>query len=284
MMDLRTAAHILGGEVSGRGILCPGPGHRPHDRSLSVQFDSRAPDSFTVHSFAGDDWRECRDHVKERLGIATSDQFEWQSRLRTSRQNDGRSADKTDAARRIWQEAAPAICSLVEAYLAGRGLELVPELSELRHHPRCPFKGQRVSAMIAPMTDAVTGEFRGVHRTRLHPKDKAMLGPAKNAVVRLSPDDQVTTGLHLAEGIETGIALMAMGFRPLWCTLSAGGMAAFPVLSGVECLTIFADNDASGTGERAAKQVAQRYEQAGCEARILIPRLEGADFADRRVA
>lgn len=35
-MDLRTLAHALGGEVWGRQIFAPGPGHSRRDRSLSI--------------------------------------------------------------------------------------------------------------------------------------------------------------------------------------------------------------------------------------------------------
>ena len=65
MLDPRQVAHALGGEVAGRDtILAPGPGHSPRDRSLAVKIDPSAPHGFLVHSFAGDDWRECRDHVR----------------------------------------------------------------------------------------------------------------------------------------------------------------------------------------------------------------------------
>ena len=38
-MNIRTAAHLLGGTVCGHNrILCPGPGHTRRDRSLSVAF------------------------------------------------------------------------------------------------------------------------------------------------------------------------------------------------------------------------------------------------------
>jgi AAA domain len=68
--DVRAAARALGGDISGRdGVVCPGPGHSRHDRSLSVRFDPNARDGFVVHSFAGDDPMICKDHVRERLGI-----------------------------------------------------------------------------------------------------------------------------------------------------------------------------------------------------------------------
>src|SRR5262249_29376799 len=52
------------------GILCPGPQHSPQDRSLSVKFDVQAEAGFVVHSFANDDPILCRDHVRQRLGLA----------------------------------------------------------------------------------------------------------------------------------------------------------------------------------------------------------------------
>src|SRR5262245_51520976 len=69
MLDIRSAAHALGGELSGGKILCPGPGHSARDRSLSVTFDANAPDGFLVHSFANDDPIICRDHVREKVGL-----------------------------------------------------------------------------------------------------------------------------------------------------------------------------------------------------------------------
>src|SRR5215216_852568 len=66
-MNLRDIADALGGEVSGRQVLCPGPGHSPRDRSLSVRFSSN--DDFVVYSHAGDDPLKCKDYVRHRLGL-----------------------------------------------------------------------------------------------------------------------------------------------------------------------------------------------------------------------
>ena len=68
-MNLRAIALALGGEVAGGQVLAPGPGHSPRDRSLSIKVSQDAPDGFVVHSHAGDDWKECRDHVYSRLNI-----------------------------------------------------------------------------------------------------------------------------------------------------------------------------------------------------------------------
>lgn len=271
MADLRHYARLLGGDVTGKGILMPGPGHSRSDRSLFVTFEG---DEFTVHSFADDDWRECKDHVRSMLGGAA-----YVAPAPTATDQDNR-----DYAQRIWNEARSANGTSVETYLTGRGLEIVPEVSGLRFHPSCPFKGERVAAMLAAIVSVKTNVFQGVHRTRLNPKDKAMLGPARGGVVKLTADDDVSGGLHICEGIETGLALLSMGFRPMWACLSAGGIAAFPVLPGVEALTIFADNDASGTGQQAAQNCAGSWMAAGCEVRVLVPAVSGSDFADRGAA
>src|SRR5215213_8094017 len=72
MMDLRSIARALGGEVVGRQVLCPGPGHSPRDRSLSVRLEPRAPGGILVHSFANDDALTCKDFVRSRLNLPRS--------------------------------------------------------------------------------------------------------------------------------------------------------------------------------------------------------------------
>jgi hypothetical protein len=67
-VHLRSWARALGGDVSGRGVICPGPGHSARDRSLSVMPSATAPDGFLVHSFSGDDPIACKDYVRAKLG------------------------------------------------------------------------------------------------------------------------------------------------------------------------------------------------------------------------
>jgi putative DNA primase/helicase len=50
--DLRTIARTLGGEVVGRQVLAPGPGHSSKDRSLSVTVSATAPDGEFAPPFA----------------------------------------------------------------------------------------------------------------------------------------------------------------------------------------------------------------------------------------
>ena len=62
-------AELLGGDVQGAQVLCPGPGHDSGDRSLSVKPDKADLEGFVTHSFAGDDWKDCRAHVRKKLGL-----------------------------------------------------------------------------------------------------------------------------------------------------------------------------------------------------------------------
>jgi RecA-family ATPase/5S rRNA maturation endonuclease (ribonuclease M5) len=68
MLSLQEIAQRLGGEVTGRQVLCPGPGHSHSDRSLSVRITGPG-DDFIVHSFSGDNFEICRDHVRQALGM-----------------------------------------------------------------------------------------------------------------------------------------------------------------------------------------------------------------------
>jgi hypothetical protein len=192
---------------------------------------------------------------------------------------------KREMARCIWIESVPARGSIVEKYLASRGL-LLPRSDALRFHPQCPCGKDRLPAMVAQMTNPVTGEpSGGVHRTFLAqdgggkaPIDraKAMLGPA--GVIRLSTDEDVTYGLGLAEGIETALSVMqTAGWSPVWAAGSAGAIAKFPVLNGIEALTIFADTGTAGI--KAAEDCGERWTGQGREVRIIYPRF-GSDWND----
>jgi hypothetical protein len=68
-MDLETLQRALGGDISNGQLLCPGPGHSPADRSLSIKLDSNMPDGFVVHSFAGDDPINCKVYIREKAGL-----------------------------------------------------------------------------------------------------------------------------------------------------------------------------------------------------------------------
>lgn len=273
MQSIRNIANTLGGQIAGRNaVLCPGPGHSCRDRSLKVTF--KQDGAFSVTSFAGDDWQQCKDYVRDRLGLPNDWRREPanndQPVVRLRERDDDEPARIRGALQR-WAHAVPIAGTLAEAYLASRGLAYDGDAIRYRENDR---------TMVSLMTDIVTNEPCGVHCTYLdrdgRKVERKMRGRAAGAVVRLSADEDVTLGLGIGEGIETALAVP---FRPVWATLSAGTMASFPVLSDIQALTIFADNDASGTGLVAAKVCAERWHAAKREAAIHIPAETGADFA-----
>ena len=71
---------------------------------------------------------------------------------------------------------------------------------------------------------------------------------------------------------------------PIWACMDAGNLAAFPVLNGLESLTVFADNDGSGAGQRAAAEVADRWLDAGREVLIVTADSINTDIADEALA
>jgi putative DNA primase/helicase len=284
MTAVRTLLDALGGEKNGNGILCPAPGHSPRDRGMRVWPDSTDPLGFKVHLFNGGDWQTAKHHVARALGMQ-----EWHPGATPPRPAARLEVDRSrnvDLARAIHNTSVPAMGTLAERYLADRGLAVVDALC---FHPSCPFGQERLPAMIAAMVDIHGSSFRGIHRTPLNPDGgkadigKKMLGSSAGAVVKLSPDEEVTTVLGIGEGIETTLSLPVLpeclGI-PVWACLSAGGVATFPVLSGIEVLWIAVDNDPSGAGERAAQRCADRWTAAGCEVWLQTPSAVRSDLND----
>ena len=276
--------------MCGHTILCPGPGHTRRDRSLSVTFVGA--DEPIVYSFAGDDWRACKDHVARLLGlpaeIGPRQRVRVPRRTPVERTPDQDNARRSEIARDIWQTAKPAQGTLVETYLASRGIELasVPNYGGLRWHPRCPWQGGPIGCVVARFTDIVTGEPRGIHRRPIDGQKPRTLGPMGGCVIRLWPDDAVSRGLVLGEGIETtaaaAVQIIHRGtlLQPAWATGCANTMRDFPVLPGIEALTILVDHDASGAGQAAADACARRWLAAGREVIRLTPKMIGTDFND----
>jgi putative DNA primase/helicase len=302
-MNPRAAARALGGEVTGGQVLAPGPGHSAADRSLSVRLLATASNGFLTHSFAGDDWIACRKHVSARLGMGNGlGDCEQLAPIQRS------AAEEEDEARRaasIRQQIETIVGELVplsgtpgEQYLREKRridtdaiADILARIDAIGWHPAAyfnqpdpskphhEFHGRRPGCIAGRMSDPITGVYTGAISRSYLDLDLNKIGKAKTlktddmpkgGVVRMSRDDETLAGLHLVEGLESGLALMAEGFRPCWSTGSAWVMAEFPILAGIEALTVFADNDKNGAGLRSARAVEARWVGAGREARVII--------------
>ena len=286
MPNTREMARQLGGSVAGpRSVTCPGPGHSSRDRSLSITFDSVG--EFVVFSHAGDDWQTCRDHVRGLLGLdrwRPERQQEAQRPAPAPEPSDGDETERIVLALRIWGEARDPRGTLVERYLAGRGLELGHDVAGrvLRCHPRLWHKESQASwpGMVGLMTDLRTDRPTAIHRTFLKPdgsgqapvdRPKKMLGRAAGSAIKLDADEDVELGLAVGEGLETGLAARRLGFRPCWALGSAGGIERLPVLGGVEALTLLGEADDSGANAKAVQACAERWAAAGADVSIVEP-------------
>jgi phage/plasmid primase-like uncharacterized protein len=218
------------------------------------------------------------EHVRQRQTSAPA--------VKVANGDDGR--ERLEAAFRVWRETVAIKGTAGEAYFQRRGITLsdAPNYGGLRWHPRCPWGNETAPCVIARFTDAVMGEARGIWRRPIDGSKPKSLGAMRGCVIRLWPDEDVTTGLVIGEGVETTLSvatrftLRGTRLQPAWAAASAGNLESFPILLGIDALTILADNDANGRGQQAAKQCALRWAEAGREATLCTPRETGSDFND----
>jgi putative DNA primase/helicase len=221
--SLREMARALGGDISGHSVVAPGPGHSAKDRSISVTPRASAPDGFLVHSHAGDDWRRCRDYVRGKLGLAAFRSYERRTPPRQRTHVATTPPDNSETTLRLWRQAVEPRGTLVEAYLKGRALELPAEAAfeTIRFHPDCPFGGDHFPAMVCLVRNILSNDPQAIHRTALASAGTAIkrngktfrmsLGLVTGGAVKLDPDEDVTYGLSIGEGVETCLAGRQMG-------------------------------------------------------------------------
>jgi len=191
-----------------------------------------------------------------------------------------------------WRDAVSIESTLAEIYLCRRGLDIPARTSGsvLRFHPRCIFGAERLPCMVALFRNIHTNAPQAIHRTALTPAgdkiDRKSLGPVSGAAIKVSADDEVTMGLMIGEGFEKVVkAMVQRDLRPAWCVGSATAIRDFPVLAGIECLTILVDHDSvkengKRTGQDAAAACTERWVAAGCSVRQIMSPIEGEDVED----
>ena len=86
--------------------------------------------------------------------------------------------------------------------------------------------------------------------------------------------------LGIAEGIETALAASILFNMPVWAALTAGLLQDWSPPASVSTVFIFADNDASSTGQAAGYTLAQKLKARGTSAFVELPPVTGTDWAD----
>jgi hypothetical protein len=279
-----TIAKALGGRKAGGSWTARCPAHDDHTPSLSIR-DSD-DDKVLVHCHAGCDQRDVivalkgrglwADHGPRSLSQAAR-------HMPVKREQDLDDARRTEAAVAIWESAERAQGTLVEVYIASRGIHLAAPVA-LRFHPCLKHPSGGIwPAMVALVTNGADGTPLAIHRTFLTrdgagkaPVDpsKMMLGPCRGGAVRLAASRDI---LMVGEGIETCLAAMQATDYPAWAALSTSGLRTLDLPDVVRDVIVLADGDEPG--EAAAWDCAGRWRREG--RRVRIARAPwGMDFND----
>ncbi|MGZ9052923.1 MAG: DUF7146 domain-containing protein [Rhodoplanes sp.] len=250
--------------------------------------------------------------VRERGGDR-SDAFDW---LRDQRFADGgdelvenksgRQVARDEAVhatlsrwgRRLWS-----ICRPITAddsggrYLRARGCALPPQDSDLKWFPRlrhpCGHAGPALVGLVTAVTNA--NVWLNLHRTWIAangsgrkvfdhmPKDERPQArlvlknhTTAKSCIRLWPDCDVDTRLTIGEGIESCLA--AATHSPVWSCLYAGNSKTFPILVGIEALTVVCDHDPAGVA--ATLEAGARWRAGGRNVAVHYPTEPQTDWAD----
>jgi putative DNA primase/helicase len=170
-------------------------------------------------------------------------------------------------------------------YLTSRGITRMPMIGL---HPGMPYWDGQKSLGVFPVMIASSRNTEGtivaLHRTYLQdgrkapvPNPKKSIGPILGTALRLYPAADI---MGVAEGIETACAASKLFHMPTWAALNAGEMERFTPDPIVKELHIFADNDASFTGQMAANKLAHRLSLSGLHCFVHVPDAVGTDWAD----
>lgn len=160
----------------------------------------------------------------------------------------------------IWKAAVDIGGTLAAQYLAGRKLVLPEGASGrvLRFDPKHPWRNDagelvRVPALLALYSNVHTDEPMAILRRPLTPdgwkagKPRG-LGPKAGCAIKLTANEDIEQGLHVGEGVETMLAAIMLGFAPAWALGDTGNFRGFPVLAGVDALTLIVDRDENAAG------------------------------------
>lgn len=192
-----------------------------------------------------------------------------------------------DYALKLWGQCQPAAGTIVETYLASRGIT-IPTPDSLRFHPRLKYpEGGTWPAMVALVTHGNTGKPIAIHRTFLKPdgigkapvpKQKMMLGPCQGGCVQLAQADD---WLGVGEGIETCLSVIQATRKPAWAALSTSGLKALGLPVSILEVVILADADPAG--EAAAVDTGRRWKAEGLNVKIARPDKDCGDFNEQLI-
>ncbi|RVJ12579.1 DUF7146 domain-containing protein [Sinorhizobium medicae] len=233
--------------------------------------------------------------LRRRLSLPPSERPQWMPGRARSPETVPDEAERIAAARALWRGALPGRGTAAELYFERRGLPIPDDVwPVVRFLPECRFRGETAphSAVILPFASIASGEVTAVHKIAVWPnghpvrrRDRSKLkissGLVKGAAIMIRPLSATAIDLCLCEGFETGLAIIAGGWRrPLFAMGGASFLAKVEPVSQVRRLVIGADHDENGTGLHAAIECGRRWAVAGTFVEVTWPDDVSSDFAD----
>ena len=292
-MNAEQLAKALGAVRSGRQWKCKCVAHEDRSPSMII-FDGR--DSVQVRCMAGCEPQDIIDVLRV-SGLWTSvGQFGCEKNEKTvsheTLQADRREQQMRVLARCTFDDALPIAGTLAEKYFDSRDLWSVARfIDDIRFHPRCVREKSEQPAVVIAMRSITSNAITAVQRiflTRQGRKDGKgmMLGSASGAAMKLQPKNG--SALHIAEGLETALAVIALDYKPVWALGSTSLIQTFPVQDDIDRLGIWADHDQlkmiggklQRAGEKAANICRARWLAAHKAVKVYEPTTEGEDAAD----
>ncbi len=291
-MTARAIVTALRGRWLGRYGMVRCPAHK--DRTPSLKVSDGPNGDVVVHCFAGCDWRDVKDALRQRSLLP-----EWvpggdhghtgKPRARPNLGKARNAADRADEAKRIqqaleiWRRCVPAEGTPVEAYLRSRGIT-IPVPVSIRYLPDARHKATNLilPAMVAGV-QGPNGTVTGIHRTFLRGDGKAkapvsntkmMLGVCAGGAVRLALAGRK---LAVCEGIESALSFQQATGLAVWAALSVPGVRSLVLPKEISAVVLGPDGD--DPGDRAAVEAANRFVREGRKVRIARPP-RGMDWND----
>lgn len=180
-------------------------------------------------------------------------------------------------------------CEPVMEYLQdGRGLKPTSKLCAVEKLPYYEDGIERgiYPAMAMPIISS-EGKLCSYHLTYVDGLRKA---PVRNPKKVMKPIRKITGGairltdiyehIGIAEGIETALAVMMLYKVPCWSVIATSGMESFRPPEGVKAVTVYSDNDANFSGQRAAYLIANKLSLDGYQVDVQVPSNPHSDYAE----
>lgn len=208
------------------------------------------------------------------------------------------SAKLIEGIRRIWNatlsldapEALPARLYLRRRWVGTLGLPI----QEVRFHPRLyrslpDDKHEYLPAMVG-IIRRPDGKVSTVHRMWVTPDGRKAPGdeprmmypvppshPLDGSAIRL--DEAIGPVINVCEGFETALSVRSLTGQPTWSCVSTWGLSNVVLPAHVRVVTVWADRDRSGDGEKAAARLVERLRAEGRQAMMFLPPFPIADGA-----